>query len=152
MAATVGRIVLLVTGGYAGSALYTYRDNLPQFFGSTLRDLGNLVKMQNNGNSNIGLEKQVEMLSQDMRALMVSGRNAGTIVLSSSQGSAFSKVLPIFYSFCCFLTSACSVDSYHHPGSWISLVQGVSLLRSSVGIKKQFSASYFRDVDSTNKA
>ena len=97
MAATVGRIVLIVSGGYAGSALYSYRDNLPQFFGSTLRDLGNLLKMPATGGTNSGLEKQVEMLSQDMRALMVSsGRNAGTIVLSSSQGSAFSKVLPIF--------------------------------------------------------
>jgi hypothetical protein len=105
MAATVGRIVLIVTGGYAGSALYTYRDNLPQFFGSTLRDLGNLLKMPNtgnSGNSNSGLEKQVEMLSQDMRALMVSGRNAGTIVLSSSQGSTFSKVPPVVFLFGCF--------------------------------------------------
>ncbi len=97
MAATVGRIVLIVTGGYAGSALYVYRDNLPQFFGSTLRDLGNLLKMPNTGNPSGGLEKQVEMLSQDMRALMASGRNAGTIVLSSSQGSPISKVLPLIF-------------------------------------------------------
>jgi hypothetical protein len=100
MAATVGRIVLIVSGGYAGSALYSYRDNLPLFFGSTLRDLGNLLKMPNTGN-NGGLEKQVEMLSQDMRALMISGRNTGTIVLSSSQGSTFYKARPSVHYICC---------------------------------------------------
>jgi hypothetical protein len=104
MAATVGRIVLIVTGGYAGSALYSYRDNLPQFFGSTLRDLGNLLKMPNTAGTGSGLEKQVEMLSQDMRALMLSGRNAGTIVLSSSQGSTFYKVRPCVFHFTCLFT------------------------------------------------
>lgn len=91
MAATLGRIVLIVTGGYAGSALYSYQDAFPQVFGSTLRDFANLFKISNSGGTSSGLEKQVEMLSHDMRALMLSGRG-GTIVLSNPQGSAFSKV------------------------------------------------------------
>jgi hypothetical protein len=135
MAATVGRIVLMVTGGYAGSALYSYRDSLPQVFGSTLRDFANLLKISNSGGSSSGLEKQVEMLSQDMRAMMLSGRG-GTIVLSSSQGSVFSRVwtfvskivhdLSVFfwYSISTYYPSAFFLD-YPDSRSWhryISLV------------------------------
>ena len=47
----------------------------------------------NSGTGN--LEGKVEMLSQDMRALMLSGRG-GTIVLSTSQGSIVTKVMQIF--------------------------------------------------------
>ena len=92
MAATIGRIVLVVGGGYVGTALYAYKDNFPQFFGGAFRDFANLLKISNGGGGNgSSVEGKVDMLTQDVRALMLSGRG-GTIVLTSPQGSLMTKV------------------------------------------------------------
>jgi len=98
MAQTIGRIVLFVTGGYAGTALYNNQEDLPSFLGETFKSLKELLKgnggNSNNNSSNSNVEKQVEQLSQDMRSLMLSGRG-GTIVVSSQGTSLTTKVVMI---------------------------------------------------------
>jgi hypothetical protein len=128
MAATIGRIVLLVGGGYAGSAIYSYKDDLPAFMGTFLREFANLLRVSSSTDkgSSSNVERQIESLTQDMRALMLSGRG-GTIVLHSSQGSTATKVNFLFCSAFCsadipdFESPACP-----HFNSWngmLSLVQ-----------------------------
>jgi len=90
MSQAVGRVVLLLTGGAAGSALWQNKDSLDDVPKQLLQAI--LGMRTNGGSDGSGLDRKVDNLAQEMR-MMMSRSNQGTVIVQSGSSWSFSRII-----------------------------------------------------------
>ena len=93
MSSLSGRIVLLGTGALAGNTLWD-KDSA----GQVLNSLKGFLPKAVEGGAVAGSDARLDQLSADVRAIMMSNRQGGTVVVSQG-GSGMSKVRPVTHHF-----------------------------------------------------
>mmetsp|Transcript_56086 Transcript_56086/g.114646 ORF Transcript_56086/g.114646 Transcript_56086/m.114646 type:complete len:339 (-) Transcript_56086:32-1048(-) len=94
MSQLIGRIVLVLGGGAAGSELWQKRGDLIQLLqGIYLGGEGFKGWGSSDGGGAPNIDKKFDSLAQEMRSLVASGRNQGTVIISSGGGSSFTRLV-----------------------------------------------------------
>eukprot|EP00960_Hanusia_phi_P037785 753114-Hanusia_phi.AAC.1 len=91
MSQAVGRVVLLLTGGAAGSALWQNKDSIDDVPKQILQALFG-IRLNGVGSDGSGLDRKVDNLAHEMR-MMMSRSNQGTVIVQNGSSWSLSRII-----------------------------------------------------------